>query len=342
VYNRSKSTHASPSGTILPENHHFPRIEGQTYPAARIIEAVESLLSFSEPPPNNPLWDSRPGKVHFQPGSNYTLDDIPLQPFQYCYLADDPAFDDDETGLANEDSFREEMLLSAMTEAVLFAKENLIDRHGRKISSHYFACELRSATRRYLTQLLGRWYEVDSDKRGGSSDEQCPFLSERESIKMKEAPKVSNPTKGTHVGTSGTIAPEVAANFYDREPHLKHLDTTDKLIAVADYVLSGKNPPTETDYFSVWVNEGSFQKSSWEKRDFEFMVLETDCIDPTKMHQKEVQMELLEAGIREVLECVRVLPSYRNVNLAEATLQVYRRELTWLLGKWIDVAGGDQ
>ena len=165
--NPSKSEHVSPSGAILPEKPHIPRIEGQAYPTARIIEAVESLLSFSEPPPSNPLWDSRPNAVHFNPGSNFTLDGAPLQPFQYCYLSDmDPAFEKDEDGLENEEFFRERMLLAAMTEAVLFAKEYLIDRNYRKVSSHYFASELRNATRRYLTQMLGRWYEVTSEKRG--------------------------------------------------------------------------------------------------------------------------------------------------------------------------------
>lgn len=129
---------------------------------------------------------------------------------------------------------------------------------------------------------------------------------------------------------------EQARKFYDKEPHLPHLDRS-KIIIAAEYLLSGKNPPTEeSDYFSKWVHARMFEHCGPEQRHFDDLaVCENDRETP------EGQRQLLELAIREVLEGVRTLPSFRNLHLTNGLLQTYRRELTWLLGRWIELANDE-
>ena len=126
--------------------------------------------------------------------------------------------------------------------------------------------------------------------------------------------------------------------FYDGEPHLAHLDRS-KLIIAAEYLLSGNNPPQEeADYFSRWVHEQMFENKPYRQRDFEALLLDRDGIAEADLDKPENQRRLLELAIRECLEGVRTLPSFRNLNLTNGILQTYRRELTWLLGRWIEVS----
>ena len=97
-------------------------------------------------------------------------------------------------------------------------------------------------------------------------------------------------------------------------------------------------PPAVADYFSEWVEQGTFDTGGYENRDFTALLLGCDGIKEDDVNEPEAQRKLLEAAIREVLECIRVMPQYRNPNLGSGTLMLYRRELTWLLGKYIEVS----
>ena len=89
-----------------------------------------------------------------------------------------------------------------------------------------------------------------------------------------------------------------------------------------------------------WVEEGTFDPCpDYENRDMAALLLSRDGIDEDDVGEPEAQRKLLEAAIREVLECIRLLPQYRNLNLSSGSLQLYRRELTFLLGKFIEVGG---
>ena len=152
-------------------------------------------------------------------------------------------------------------------------------------------------------------------------------------------------TKSTCASPSGTIVPGEATiktkrppKFYDREPHLEHLDTS-KLIVAAQYLLSGVNPPREeADYFSAWVHDQAFEHKPYEQRDMMALSLDRDGIPDEELEKPENQRKLLELAIRECLEGVRTLPSFRNLNLTNNILQMYRRELCWLLGRYIEVS----
>ena len=126
--------------------------------------------------------------------------------------------------------------------------------------------------------------------------------------------------------------------FYQNEPHLTQLETS-KLIIAAEYLLSGVNPPeSENSFFSWWVQDEMFEHSPNQQRDMMSLLLDRDGIAERDAEKPENQRKLLELAIRECLEGVRTLPSFRNLNLTNGILQTYRRELIWLVGKWIEVS----
>ncbi len=116
---------------------------------------------------------------------------------------------------------------------------------------------------------------------------------------------------------------------------LQDLDRA-KLIRAAECLLAGVDPSSEdTDCFSRWMYRDLFAPSNpltgWQ-------AFEPDPEEEAKLaDDPERQRETLERAIRELLVALKAVPNYENHRLTIGMLRLYRRELTWLLGRWIEL-----
>jgi hypothetical protein len=113
-----------------------------------------------------------------------------------------------------------------------------------------------------------------------------------------------------------------------------------QVLLTAQNVLSGRNPlPDQSPYYARHV----------EEKLFEFAPVEYDMshlsgfLSPEECEElatsRELQRRILEPAIRETLELIRDFRGHRSNSLTFGVLQVYRRELTWLMGRWLEAAG---
>ena len=111
-----------------------------------------------------------------------------------------------------------------------------------------------------------------------------------------------------------------------------------KLLRAAECLLAGVDPSSEDiDCFSRWMYRDLFAPSKpltgWQ-------AFEPDPEEEAKLaDDPERQRETLERAIRELLAALKTVPTYENHRLTMGMLQLYRRELTWLLGRWIELDG---
>lgn len=128
-----------------------------------LIQAAEDLLACRQPKPG-PYWPSkRPGEPEeaFRP--------IRWDSFEYHLISHEGGeynvFSDEEILKINPD-FRQTALLEAIEEVITFARLFLTDeaKPGSQFSfvNVYLSDDMKALCRRHLTQLLGRWYELES------------------------------------------------------------------------------------------------------------------------------------------------------------------------------------
>ena len=120
-------------------------------------------------------------------------------------------------------------------------------------------------------------------------------------------------------------------------PTLQDLDGA-KLLRAAECLLAGVDPSSEDiDCFSRWIYKDLFAPSKpltgWK-------AFEPDPEEEAKLaDDPERQRETLERAIRELLAALKTVPTYENHRLTMGLLQLYRRELIWLLGRWVELDG---
>lgn len=130
---------------------------------ARIVEAAEHLLMTERPIAHNPYFELAQGPGLSEP----TLQPYHWAGFEYHWLCSDES-ETDEQALAKNPFFREEAVLGAIVELLRFCQRNLKNPESDRWHNAYFTSDLVGICRRHLTQLLGRWYELQRSHRAAS------------------------------------------------------------------------------------------------------------------------------------------------------------------------------
>lgn len=121
------------------------------------IEAAECLLARRHPSTGNRLW---PTELRDCTEGADTLDDDALDGFKFTFLSNIPHdFDDDEEP---DIDFKRRALAAAIEEGVKFSIQQLNWLRDSPLHNEYLVKDLRSALRKHLTRLLGRWYELET------------------------------------------------------------------------------------------------------------------------------------------------------------------------------------
>jgi len=157
---------------------------------------------------------------------------------------------------------------------------------------------------------------------------------------------MTNSSKQNHDRPSGTpIIPE--DNHIPRTERnsvqtqtLPELELEELLLA-AQYVLSGKNPPQEeARYFSQVVEEQLFDTGVL-RYELEGLAGRLTPEEGERLSTcPTLQKQVLEPGIREVLGLLSNFPRYQSQSLSDSILQACRRDVTWLLGRWMEAESG--